>query len=245
MLRVIVGAGQGGGPTLALDRHRTACQAARGSRRDQDHPVHSNGEDQSLQGGPADTSCPSRDARLHLAEAVDAVVNAAGLMSLAPLADFDLAALDRMLRTNIRGTFVVDQEAARRVRPDGAIINFSSSVLGRGPADLHRLRRQQGRRGGDDVHPRARASRPGRHRQRGCPRPDRHRHVPRRQGPGAAGPPGQRRAARTARGPGRHRPRSPPSSPAQKATGSTARPSSSMAESSGMTAGRLMPASRA
>jgi 3-oxoacyl-[acyl-carrier protein] reductase len=52
-------------------------------------------------------------------------------MSLAPLADFDLAALDRMLRTNIRGTFVVDQEAARRVRPDGAIINFSSSVLGR------------------------------------------------------------------------------------------------------------------
>jgi len=32
-------------------------------------------------------------------------------MSLAPLADFDLAVLDRMLRTNIRGTFVVDQQA--------------------------------------------------------------------------------------------------------------------------------------
>jgi 3-oxoacyl-[acyl-carrier protein] reductase len=62
---------------------------------------------------------------------VDAVVNAAGQMSLAPLADFDLAVLDRMLRTNIRGTFVVDQQAARRVRPGGAIINFSSSVIGR------------------------------------------------------------------------------------------------------------------
>jgi 3-oxoacyl-[acyl-carrier protein] reductase len=62
---------------------------------------------------------------------VDAVVNAAGLMSLAPLADFDLDVLDRMLRTNINGTFVVDQQAARRVRPGGAIINFSSSVLGR------------------------------------------------------------------------------------------------------------------
>jgi 3-oxoacyl-[acyl-carrier protein] reductase len=62
---------------------------------------------------------------------IDVVVNAAGLMSLAPLADFDLAVLDRMLRTNIRGTFVVDQQAARRVRPGGAIINFSSSVLGR------------------------------------------------------------------------------------------------------------------
>ena len=62
---------------------------------------------------------------------VDVVVNAAGLMSLAPLADFDLAVLDRMLRTNIRGTFVVSQQAARRVRPGGTIINFSSSVLGR------------------------------------------------------------------------------------------------------------------
>jgi 3-oxoacyl-[acyl-carrier protein] reductase len=62
---------------------------------------------------------------------IDVVVNAAGVMSLAPLADFDLAVLDRMLRTNIRGTFVVDQQAARRVRPAGAIINFSSSVLGR------------------------------------------------------------------------------------------------------------------
>ena len=62
---------------------------------------------------------------------VDVVVNAAGVMSLAPLADFDLAVLDRMLRTNIRGTFVVDQQAARRVRAGGTIINFSSSVLGR------------------------------------------------------------------------------------------------------------------
>jgi 3-oxoacyl-[acyl-carrier protein] reductase len=62
---------------------------------------------------------------------IDVVVNAAGVMSLAPLADFDLTVLDRMLRTNIRGTFVVDQQAARRVRPGGAIINFSSSVLGR------------------------------------------------------------------------------------------------------------------
>ena len=62
---------------------------------------------------------------------IDVVVNAAGVMSLAPLADFDLAVLDRMFHTNIRGTFVIGQQAARRVRPGGAIINFSSSVLGR------------------------------------------------------------------------------------------------------------------
>lgn len=62
---------------------------------------------------------------------VDAVVNAAGRMSLAPLADFDLAVLDDMLRTNVRGTFVVAQQAARRLRAGGSIINFSSSVIGR------------------------------------------------------------------------------------------------------------------
>ena len=61
---------------------------------------------------------------------VDVVVHAAGVMTLAPLVDTDLDAMDRMHRTNIRGTFVVDQQAARRLRAGGAIINFSSSVLG-------------------------------------------------------------------------------------------------------------------
>ncbi|MFE4336243.1 SDR family oxidoreductase [Streptomyces sp. NPDC056831] len=60
---------------------------------------------------------------------VDVVVHAAGVMTLAPLVDLDLDALDRMHRTNIRGTFVVDQQAARRLRAGGAVINFSSSVL--------------------------------------------------------------------------------------------------------------------
>ncbi|MFD9668885.1 SDR family oxidoreductase [Rhodococcus sp. NPDC059968] len=60
---------------------------------------------------------------------VDVVVHSAGIMLLAPLAELDLADLDRMHRTNIRGTFVVDQQAARRVRSGGAIINFSSSVV--------------------------------------------------------------------------------------------------------------------
>ncbi|SFR29948.1 3-oxoacyl-[acyl-carrier protein] reductase [Lentzea waywayandensis] len=59
---------------------------------------------------------------------VDVVVHAAGVMPLSPLADLDLAVLDRVLRTNVRGTFVVDQQAARRLRPGGAIINFSSSI---------------------------------------------------------------------------------------------------------------------
>ena len=60
---------------------------------------------------------------------IDVVVHTAGQMILAPMASFDLAELDQMHRTNIRGTFVVNQLAARRVRRGGAIINFSSSVV--------------------------------------------------------------------------------------------------------------------
>ncbi len=56
------------------------------------------------------------------------VVNTAGIMVLSPIATLNLDDLDRMHRTNIRGTFVVSQQAARRVRRGGAIINFSTSV---------------------------------------------------------------------------------------------------------------------
>jgi 3-oxoacyl-[acyl-carrier protein] reductase len=59
---------------------------------------------------------------------IDVVVNTAGIMVLAPIATMDLAGLDRMHRTNIRGTFVVSQQAARRVRTGGAIVNFSTTV---------------------------------------------------------------------------------------------------------------------
>ncbi|HZZ45389.1 MAG TPA: SDR family oxidoreductase [Pseudonocardia sp.] len=60
---------------------------------------------------------------------VDVVVHTAGIMLLAPLAEADLDAVDRMLRTNVRGTLVVAQQAARQVRPGGAIVTFSSSVV--------------------------------------------------------------------------------------------------------------------
>lgn len=60
---------------------------------------------------------------------VDVVVNTAGIMVLAPVAEFDLAEFDRMHRVNVRGAFVVSQQAARRLRPGGALINFSTSVV--------------------------------------------------------------------------------------------------------------------
>ena len=61
---------------------------------------------------------------------VDILVHAAGRMALAPLAELDLDVLDAVHRTNIRGTFVTNQQAARRLRPGGSIVNFSTSVLG-------------------------------------------------------------------------------------------------------------------
>jgi 3-oxoacyl-[acyl-carrier protein] reductase len=59
---------------------------------------------------------------------LDVVVHSAGIMPLAPVAQMDLDTFDRIQRTNVRGTFVVDQLASRRVRGGGAIINFSTSV---------------------------------------------------------------------------------------------------------------------
>ena len=59
---------------------------------------------------------------------IDVVVNTAGVMLLSPIATLDLDDLDRMHRTNIRGTFVISQQAARRVRAGGAIVNFSTTV---------------------------------------------------------------------------------------------------------------------
>jgi len=93
--------------------------------------------------GTGGTACAARAdvgdeteaaALFDLAEAryggIDAVVHAAGRMSLSPVAELDLGELDALYRTNIRGTFVVDQQAARRLRQGGALINFSSSVVG-------------------------------------------------------------------------------------------------------------------
>jgi 3-oxoacyl-[acyl-carrier protein] reductase len=60
---------------------------------------------------------------------IDVVVNAAGVMTLAPAADYSLDDFDRLVRTNLRGAFIVSQQSIRRLRDGGALINFSSSVV--------------------------------------------------------------------------------------------------------------------
>ncbi|MFF5818055.1 SDR family oxidoreductase [Lysinibacillus capsici] len=59
---------------------------------------------------------------------IDVVINTAGIMLLGSIAELNLTDLDKMHRTNIRGAFVISQQAARRVRKGGAIINVSTSV---------------------------------------------------------------------------------------------------------------------
>ncbi len=61
---------------------------------------------------------------------VDVVVHSAGRLALSTIADQDLEVLDALHRTNIRGTFVVAQQAARRLRSGGAFVGMSTSVVG-------------------------------------------------------------------------------------------------------------------
>jgi 3-oxoacyl-[acyl-carrier protein] reductase len=67
---------------------------------------------------------------------LDVVVHTAGINRSADLTDLDLADFDAIHRVNVRGTFVVDQQAARRVRDGGLIVNVSSTVVRLAPPAL-------------------------------------------------------------------------------------------------------------
>jgi len=59
---------------------------------------------------------------------IDVVVSNAGIMRLAPFAQMSDADFDAMMATNIKGSFNVLREAARRVRDGGRILALSSSI---------------------------------------------------------------------------------------------------------------------
>jgi len=60
---------------------------------------------------------------------VDVVVSSAGVMTTGLIAEVDDDEFDRVIGTNLRGTFNVFREAARRVRDDGRLIGLSSTTL--------------------------------------------------------------------------------------------------------------------
>jgi len=83
----------------------------------------------------ADVSDPAAVAKLFDAAqaafgGVDVLVNNAGIMKLAPIADSDDALFDSQVAVNLKGSFNTLREAARRLREGGRIINLSSSVVG-------------------------------------------------------------------------------------------------------------------
>ncbi|TIO08190.1 SDR family oxidoreductase [Mesorhizobium sp.] len=61
---------------------------------------------------------------------VDVLINNAGIMTLATIADSDDTLFDRQIAINLKGTFNTLREAAKRLRDGGRIVNFSSSVVG-------------------------------------------------------------------------------------------------------------------
>ena len=60
---------------------------------------------------------------------VDVLVNNAGVMGASPLADASDEQFERHFAINVRGTFYGLREAAKRLRPNGRIVNFSSTTL--------------------------------------------------------------------------------------------------------------------
>lgn len=61
---------------------------------------------------------------------VGALVNNAGVMTLAAIADSSDEMFDRCVAINLKGVFLGIREAARRMGGGGRIVNFSSSVVG-------------------------------------------------------------------------------------------------------------------
>jgi 3-oxoacyl-[acyl-carrier protein] reductase len=86
----------------------------------------------------ADVSDPTAVARMwEAAEAafggVDVLINNAGIMHLAKIAEGNDALIDSHLAINLKGSINTMREAARRLRNGGRIVNFSSSVVGLKP----------------------------------------------------------------------------------------------------------------
>jgi 3-oxoacyl-[acyl-carrier protein] reductase len=61
---------------------------------------------------------------------VDVLVNNAGIMKLASIAESDDALIDSQIAINLKGSINTLREAAKRLREGGRIVNLSSSVVG-------------------------------------------------------------------------------------------------------------------
>src|SRR6476661_4394374 len=60
---------------------------------------------------------------------IDVVVHTAGIMPLLPISGGDVETFDKVIMTNLRGTFLLLAQAAQHVSSGGRIVAFSSSVI--------------------------------------------------------------------------------------------------------------------
>ncbi len=83
-----------------------------------------------VQGDVSDASAVTRlfDSVERAFGGIDVVVSNAGIMRLAPFSQMTDADFTRMIDVNVKGSFFVLREAARRVRDGGRIIALSSSI---------------------------------------------------------------------------------------------------------------------
>ncbi len=60
---------------------------------------------------------------------IDVVVHSAGIMPLSPIVENDVELFDKVIATNLRGTFLVLAQAAQQIAQGGRIMALSSSVI--------------------------------------------------------------------------------------------------------------------
>ena len=109
---------------------------------------------------------------------IDVVVNSAGVLQLAPLADTDDALFERVIGINLKGAFNVLRESARRVRDGGRIVTLSTSVVGTRLEDYSVYAASKSAVETMGAILSKRAARAQHHRERRGAGPDRHRSVP-------------------------------------------------------------------
>ncbi len=61
---------------------------------------------------------------------IDVLINNAGILRLASIAEVDDAQIDTIIAINLKGSINTMREASRRMRDGGRIINLSSSIVG-------------------------------------------------------------------------------------------------------------------
>jgi len=128
------GIGRGGAIRLARDGFAVAVNYAGNATKAQEVVTEiksSNGHAIAIQGDVANVSDIDSlfKKTIDVFGGINVVVNCAGIMPLSPISEGNLELFDKVIATNLRGTFVVLGKASQTVSTGGRIIAFSSSVI--------------------------------------------------------------------------------------------------------------------